>query len=215
MLLLKSLITIVLMLYHSELRSEHTHDAAFDEREYMVYVVQSRWHTGIILHTNDVDSLIWPEIAAYTHREYIDIGWGDEKFYQTQHNLVPLALRAALWPTSSVLQIYAFNLPLRRSYGEKARILKIPIDRQSLDHLTKFLSGSYKRDANGNVQTSNLYGETSLYFRANRNYHLFRTCNTWVAKGFKVAGYDIRSFCILNANQLFRQLRKIEGAEFE
>ncbi len=215
MLLLKSLITIILMLCHAKLKAEGKPDVTIGEQQYVVYVVQSRWHTGIILHTNDVDSLIWPEITAYKHREYIDIGWGDEKFYQAQNNLFPLALRAALWPTSSVLQIYAFSLPLRRSYGEDARILKVPITRQALDNLTKFLSDSYKRDTNGKAQTSTVYGDTSLYFRAKRNYHLFRTCNTWVAKGFKVAGYDVRSFCILNANQLFRQLRKIDGAEFQ
>jgi uncharacterized protein (TIGR02117 family) len=181
---------------------------------YEVFVVQQRWHTGIVFRTEDVDAEIWPEIENYRHRNYVDVGWGDERFYQAHGDPVFLALRSMLFPTSSVLLVYPFSLPLLRSYGEESRIMRIPVNGEQLAALTGYVSGAYLRDDDGNIRPSTIHGESDLFFLAKGYYHLFRNCNTWVARGFKRAGFDVRSFCILNANQVFRQLATIPGAEY-
>ncbi|MGM0378050.1 MAG: DUF2459 domain-containing protein [Bacteroidota bacterium] len=171
-----------------------------------VFVVQQAWHTGIIVKTEDINEDIWPEISRYTSEKYVDISWGDEKFYQAEGRPVWLAARAVLFPTQSVLRVFSFDLPLKSSYGQEARIIEIQVNDEQFKALTRFISESYKRDGAGNPQPSTIYGESRHYFLATRKYHLFRTCNTWVALAFKKAGFDIRSCCVLNANQLFRQL---------
>lgn len=182
---------------------------------YEIFVVQQRWHTGIIFNTYDVDPDIWPEISLYRDRKFVDVGWGDEKFYQALGNPVLLAARAILFPTRSVLQIYAFSTEIRAAYGGESRILRIPVNRYQLDRLSKFVSESYIRNEHGEAQPSTVYGEADNYFLATRKYHLFRTCNTWVAIGFKQSGFDdVQTFCVLNANQLFRQLSDIPDTEF-
>ncbi len=181
---------------------------------YTVYVIQEFWHTGIVFKIEDVDTGIWPEIEMYQDRNHIDVGWGDEKFYQASGIPVFLAARAMLWPTQSVMQIYAFNLPVESAYGGDSRILRVPMTEEQFERLTGYIAESYKHDDEGNPVTSTAYGETNHYFMATRKYHLFRTCNTWVARAFRESGFDVRSFMILNANQLYRQLSGIPGAEF-
>lgn len=181
---------------------------------YEVFVVQQRWHTGIIFHTRDVNPGIWPEIERYQDRNFVDVGWGDERFYQAQGNPVGLAARAMLFPTRSALLVYPFNLPLRRAYGEESRIMRIPVNSDQFAALSRYAAENYLRDEEGNIQPSTIHGESDLFFLAKGKYHLFNTCNTWVARGFKQAGFDIRSFCVLNANQVFRQLEKIPGSEY-
>ncbi len=185
-----------------------------DERSYIVYVIQEFWHTGIVFNIADVDPDIWPEIEMYSDRNHIDVGWGDEKFYQAPGIPVHLAARAVLWPTQSVMQVYAFNLPVESAYGSESRKLRIPLTEEQFRELTRYIAESYIHDDDGFPRTSKAYGETDHYFLATGKYHLFRTCNTWVARGFREAGLDTRSFLVLNANQLYRQLSRLPGAEF-
>ena len=185
-----------------------------DDPDYEVFVVQQRWHTGIVFHTSDVDPDIWPEIERYTDRNFVDVGWGDERFYQATGDPVGLALRSMLFPTQSVLLVYPFNLPLRRSYGQDARIIRIPLNSNQFRDLTRYVSDGYMRDEEGDVQPSTIHGESDLFFLAEGKYHVFNTCNTWVARGFIEAGFDLRSFCVLNANQVFRQMERIPGSEY-
>jgi len=185
-----------------------------DLEKFEIFVVQEDWHTGIIFKTNDVDSTIWPEIVHYQNKKFVDVGWGDEKFYQVPGYPVFVAARAVLFPTQSVLRIFPYNTPILSAYFENSRILKFNITRQELDSLSKFIAESYKRDENGNAHISELYDNNDYYFLANRKYHLFRTCNTWVALVFKESGFDVRSFFVLYGKQLLRQLRDIPGSEF-
>ena len=182
--------------------------------KFEVYVVQEGWHTGIIFKTNDVDSTIWPEIVHYRNKKFVDVGWGDEKFYQVPGYPFFTAARAVLLPTQSVLRVFPYSTPILSAYFEDSRILKFRITRQELDNLSRFIAESYKRDENRNAQFSELYDDNDHYFLATRKYHLFRTCNTWVALGFKESGFDVRSFFVLYGKQLFRQLRDVHGAVF-
>lgn len=185
-----------------------------DLHAYEIFVVQEGWHTGIIFHTTDVDSTIWPEIVYYRDKKFVDVGWGDEKFYQVPGYPFFVAARAVLFPTQSVLRVFPYSTPIFSAYFEDSRILKFKITRQELDNLSRFIAESYKRDENGNAQLSELNDNNNHYFLATKNYHLFRTCNTWVALGFKESGFDVRSFFVLYGKQLFRQLTDIPGAVF-
>lgn len=202
-------IIVSLWLFFSVSVSGQAYDA--QEKEFVVQVVQQGWHTGIIIETEDVDSLVWPEISDYRHKRYVDIGWGDEKFYQVEGRPFFLAARAVLWPTQSVLRVYPFDLSPERLYGSDARMKTIVLNQEQFTLLCRFISNSYLRDQNNQPQPSTAYGKSNIFFLAKRKYHLFRTCNTWVALAFKNSGFEIRSFCVLNANQLFRQLEKIDG----
>jgi len=182
-----------------------------DTGQFEVFVVQEGWHTGIIFHTDDVHADEWAEIKHYDHRKFVDVGWGDEKFYQVSGYPLWLAARAIFWPTRSVLQIYAYSIPITSAYADNSTILRIPVNYTQLSDLSCFIAESYERDKNGDPVPSTIYGKTDYYFLATRKYHLFRTCNTWVALAFKAAGFDVNSFGVIYAGQLFRELSNIEG----
>ena len=47
-----------------------------------IYLIKQRWHTAVVFHTEDIDTTILPEVKYLHGAELIDIGWGDEAFYQ-------------------------------------------------------------------------------------------------------------------------------------
>lgn len=175
-----------------------------------VYVVQQAWHTGIILPVNKINPEIWPEVSTIEDKQYVDVSWGDEKFYQAPGRPLLLAARAILWPTQSVMRIYPFNTSISSAYTREARFLEIKLSRQQFNRLTHFFASSLMRNQSNQPIASEVYGKSPYFFLAKRKYHLFRTCNTWVALAFKQAGLGNRSCCILNANQLFRVLERRE-----
>ncbi|MFW5821595.1 MAG: DUF2459 domain-containing protein [Bacteroidota bacterium] len=190
------------------------HLSGQEPEKFEVFVVQEGWHTGIIFQTEDVDTALWPEIVHYKDKKFVDVGWGDEKFYQVPGYPVFTAARAVLLPTQSVLRVFPYSTPVLSAYFEDSRILKIRVTRRELDNLSRFVAESYYRDEKGNARLSQLYENNNHYFLATRNYHLFRTCNTWVALGFKESGFEVRSFFVLYGKQLFRQLRDIQSSVF-
>ena len=47
-----------------------------------------------------------------------------------------------------------------------------------------------------------------IFYKAKESYHLFNTCNTWLAKGLKESGIQIEDNILLT-EQLFNELAKI------
>jgi len=45
-------------------------------------------------------------------------------------------------------------------------------------------------------------------FLRNGNYHLFNTCNTWLARALKLSGFEIKDDIILT-EQLFNEAAKV------
>jgi len=174
-----------------------------------VWIVQQAWHTGIILTVEDIPASIWPEKIHYKKHKYIDISWGDEKFYQASASPIKLAVRAIIWPTQSVIRVFPFSNPVLSAYGQNARVRSFTFKDKEFISLCNFITESFICDENGEITSSLLDKNSRYYFLAKRKYHLFRTCNTWVALAFKKSGLNIRSCCVLNANQLFRQLDKL------
>ena len=51
-------------------------------------------------------------------------------------------------------------------------------------------------------------GGKIIFYRANGSYHLFNTCNTWLARGLKESGIEIEDNILLT-EQLFNELSRI------
>jgi len=143
--------------------------------------------------------------------KYIDVSWGDEKYYQIAGKNMLLASRAVLFPTKAVIRLVSFDEEIRSRYNSGCHI-QIILDSTEFFELCNFIAKSYARDEKGNIIPSTLYRKSNVFFLAKRKYHLFRTCNTWVALAFKKAGFDICTFLLITASQLFNRLREIPGA---
>jgi len=115
-----------------------------------------------------------PEIGR---KRYVEIGWGEERFYQARETTVGMALRAVLQPNSSVLQVVPFADSPRR-YFAGAEIVEVRTDDAGYSAALAVMAATFKPDLQRLGRS--LYGE-GWFYRAEGSFHLFNTCNTWVA----------------------------------
>jgi len=142
-----------------------------------LYVVSHGWHSGVVVERADLVRQM-PALAPEIGREgYVEIGWGEERFYQARETTVGMALRAVLQSNSSVLQVVPFADSPRR-YFAGSEIVEVRTDDAGYSAALAVLAASFKPEP---LQVGrSLYGE-GWFYRAEGSFHLFRTCNTWVA----------------------------------
>lgn len=185
------------------------------EKSIEFFVLQAGWHTGIVLRTKDVSPDDWPEVVNYLRYTFVDIGWGDELFYQDEGDSPALAVRSALIPTSSVIHIVLFNVHPLKLYGGETFLKRIEATSAEFSALCNIISSSFERDENGNLIKSQVHKNSSNFFEAKGKYHIFNTCNTWVVRCLKDAGYDVNPGGVITQQQLIKALENLPGEAWE
>jgi uncharacterized protein (TIGR02117 family) len=172
-----------------------------------LYVVRHGGHTGIVVKRSDLAALLPPLAGDIGGDGYVEIGWGEERYYQAGTGTVSLALRAAFWPNTSVLQLVAFPGP-PGSHFTQAEVVEVPVDEAGYRAALAFIAGTFIRAPDGAPVRLGpaLYGE-GWFYRAEGSFHLFNNCNTWVAEAVETAGYPVSSRLTLTAGGLLAQLR--------
>jgi uncharacterized protein (TIGR02117 family) len=178
-----------------------------------LYVVSHGWHTGIVVNRGDLAGLLPALAGDINHGEYVEIGWGEERFYQAGEGTVGLALRAVLWPNPSVLHVVPFASP-PRSYFSRSEVVEVWVEEAGYRAALAFIAGSFTRAPDGGVFRlgPSLYGKGRFY-RAQGSFHAFNTCNTWVAEAIEKTGYPVWSTMTLTAESLLAQLRDGAGGK--
>jgi len=177
------------------------------EEPQLIYVVSHGWHTGIVIKRDDVDTQLWPEKDDFPEALYLEVGWGDRDFYRTPGAGLGILLRAALSSPASVLFVIGMPTTVTQ-YFPRGDIIEIPLSHRGFEELTKFVHGTYKRDATG--QTIPLspghWHMHSTFYLAEGEYSLLNTCNSWTSKALQAAGLPIKK--ALQTGGLMRQLRR-------
>jgi uncharacterized protein (TIGR02117 family) len=179
-----------------------------DDSLHIIYLIKQRWHTAIVFHTEDVDTTILPEVKYFPGAELIDIGWGDEAFYQHPGFDWDLAYQAIMFPTPSTLRIEGIFISMIEYFNISEIVVELKINSEQLTILLNYIAETVWRDVEGkNNILSTQYLNRVYFFKSNGEYHLFNTCNTWLAKGFKKAGFEIEDDIVLT-EQLFNESAK-------
>jgi len=174
-----------------------------------IYLIKQRWHTAVVFNKKDVDSTILPEVKYFSDAKLIDIGWGDEAFYQHPGFDWDLAYQALFYPSPSTLRIEGIYISQQQYFDISEIVVELKINNEKLKILLNYIAETVWRDADGkNKILSTQYLDRVYFFKANGEYHLFNTCNTWLAKGLKQAGFKIKDDIILT-EQLFNEAAKI------
>ena len=174
-----------------------------------IYLIKQRWHTAVVFNKKDVDSMILPEVKYFSDANLIDIGWGDEAFYQHPDFDWDLAYQALFYPSPSTLRIEGIYISQQQYFDISEIVVELKINNEKLKILLNYIAETVWRDADGkNKILSTQYLDRVYFFKANGEYHLFNTCNTWLAKGLKQAGFKIKDDIILT-EQLFNEAAKI------
>lgn len=155
------------------------------------YVGSHGWHTSIIVPRAEI-AAAWPKgVAARTFAQYdyLEIGWGDRKFYTSPKPNVGMALDAVFSPGPSVLHIVGLNSPIQRALAW-SELIRVPCTTRQMASLCRALDNSFDRDARDYAIAlgRGLYGETSRFYSARGRYYLFNTCETWTARMMRAGG---------------------------
>ena len=171
-----------------------------------VYIVNHGYHTGIVLPKKDSNPYIH-SFDDFKNARYLEIGWGDEIYYQAETNTLWMGIRALFWPTDSVLHVTALQTdPL--TYFSNSEVVHLKLSKTGFIRLVKFIHNSFTLNEKKEIIKlgSGLYG-TSMFYRAEGKFHLFNNCNTWSARAIRSSGFPINTCCIFTADDLIHQLK--------
>ena len=173
-----------------------------------MYLVSHGWHTGIVVRRADLPAEVWPESEDFPAAEYLEVGWGDRDFYQSAEFDWSIALKAALWPTPSVLHLVGFSGSVV-DYFPHSEVLEVELSHPGFKRLVAFVHDRF--DRNGAVRAirlrAGLYGQSAFY-PARGKFHLFNTCNVWTARALRTAGLPVTPFYAITTDSLMSQARQ-------
>ncbi len=180
-----------------------------DDSLHTIYLIKQRWHTAIVFHKEKVDSTILPEVRYFAGAELIDIGWGDEAFYQHPDFDWDLAYQALFYPTPSTLRMEGIFISMLEYFNLSEIVVELKINNEQLKILMKYIADTvWRNDEDQSEILSTKYLNRVYFFKANGEYHLFNTCNTWLARGLKKAGFKIEDDIVLT-EQLFNEAAQV------
>ena len=169
--------------------------------EVPVYVVTHGWHTGLAVRAADVDFARWRPLPHAGEARYVEVGWGDRDFYPAAGFNLWYAFKALAWPTPGVLHVTGFDRPPARRFPQ-SEVLELRVSHSAFEGLLAYLAGSFADDP-APIAPS-LYA-TGAFYPSREQFHLFKTCNVWVAGALRAAHIDVRS--ALTTEGLLAQLR--------
>ena len=170
-----------------------------------VYFVNNGWHTGIAVRKTDVPPS-WPA-KDFGTADFLEVGWGNNRFYRAQKTNAAMALRAA-FPSESAIQVVGIK-GSPKSFFRDSEVLGVRISAEGLQRLCQFVGDTFQRDARGDCIYLGLgvSGPSSRFYGAVGQYHLTNTCNVWTARAMEAAGVPVRP--AMTADGLARQVRKL------
>ena len=177
--------------------------------EYSIYFIKQGWHTAIVFNSQDLNGDIFREYEYFDQFSLIDIGWGDEEFYQYPGFDSGLAFKALFYATPSTLRVEGMNLNKDEYFDLSEIVIELEITKEQLINICDFINDSFLLDENNqSIILSEKASGKIIFYKAKDSYHLFNTCNTWLAKSLNQAGINIEDNIILT-EQLFNELSTI------
>lgn len=179
------------------------------------YVDNHGWHSGIVVPRAAIPPGAWPPGVVerdFAGCAYLELGWGDRKFYPAQQPTVLMALDAALLPGPSVLHLAGLNPSLANAHAWSA-LVAVHCTGVQLAGLCRDLGRSFETDPRGEATRMGpgLYGRRSGFYAARGSYWIGNTCNTWTAREIKAAGLPASTsvFRASTSGQVVGQARRL------
>jgi hypothetical protein len=134
-----------------------------------LYVVDHGWHSGIVVEREELVRRLPALAADLPGAPYLEIGWGEERFYRARETTLGMALRAVLRPNPSVLQVVPFS--------EIPHSTRVHTDDAGYAATLDFIAATFKPQLRRLGPSQ--YG-AGWFYPAKGSFHLFNTCNNWV-----------------------------------
>ena len=188
-------------------RAAHPRAPSAGEPATTLWIVDHGWHTSIVVRRADVDRARWPELDDFSGATLVEIAWGDREFYMATSPTSGLAIKAAVVTSGSVLHVVGLTPAVTDYFGAG---VAIRLSRPGFDALADFVHAEYERSPDGAPLRlgRSLYG-SGWFYAARSRYHLFNTCNTWVAQALGAAGLAVEAAGVVTASDVMRQVRPL------
>jgi uncharacterized protein (TIGR02117 family) len=169
--------------------------------------VDHGWHTSLVVRAEDVPDGLWPERLDVAGARYLEVAWGDREFYTAPGGSLGLALKAAFASRGSVLHLVGFNAPVR-AYFAGSEVIELRLAREGVQALARFVDAAHARGSATRAPrlAAPLYGAGGFYPASGR-YHLFNTCNTWIASALRAGGVPLSAGPTITAGGVLRDVR--------
>src|SRR6056297_1067863 len=172
------------------------------DRNEIIYVAKHGWHTGVIIKKSSLDTLLPFLTRRFPESNYLDISWGDKKYFMAPDDNVMLALRAVLIPTRSVVRVVSVPYdPENYFAGSDVRAVDIP--RKDFYQMIDYIRKTFEITYGTKLIPA---GKKGIYFLSARKYWGFRTCNEWTARVLKKGGLRIIPLFSLSSGSLMKKL---------
>lgn len=177
------------------------------EAEAIVFVISNGWHTGLVLARDDVPPGRIPEAAAMANATFLEFGWGDREYYPHPRPTLDMALAAALTPSPAVIHLAGLSGPPSEVHPSM-EIIAVELSKENMAVLVDALDATFDRPPTGPAEpvAAGLYRD-SWFYPARGRFHLFNTCNTWIARLLSEAGVAISPAGVITAEDLMSRLR--------
>ena len=179
------------------------------EEIHKIYFIKQNWHTAIVFSTRELDSQLFREYDLFSEFGLIDIGWGDEEFYQYTGFDSGLAFKALFYATPSTLRVEGISLTKKEYFELSEIVIQLNVSDEQFKNICAFINKTfYINDAEETLILNKKVGDKIIFYKSNGSYHLFNTCNTWLARGLRESGIEIEDNILLT-EQLFNELARI------
>jgi len=177
--------------------------------EHQIYFIKQNWHTAVVIKVDELDSVLFEAYNSFDEFNLVDIGWGDEEFYQYPGFDFGLAFKALFYATPSTLRVEGINLSKEDYFELSEIVIELNVTEEQFQSICNYINKTFYVEDDGSTSILSQRGDGKIiFYKANGSYHLFNTCNTWLAKGLKESRLEIEDDIILT-EQLFNEIAKI------
>ena len=183
---------------------EHVGEAPSDSLR-SIYIVRRGWHTGIAVAKADWPNQRWTVLSEFPGATHLEFGWGDKRFYQTEWAGVWLAIRAAFWPTSSVVHVIGLRAPVPAGADANAIVeVRVPITgvEKLADAIEQEFVGAHPAATGVTLSTA---PTPNRFYKAQGNFFFPRMCNWWIASRLQEAGCSVMPWTVISADRVIRE----------
>lgn len=176
-------------------------------QERTIYIAKNYWHTGVVISIDKEAVKLLPSLKFFKENNFVDIGMGEKDFYMSPSREILPAAKAILIPTDATIRIA--EVPGDTSFLRKTSdfLMELKLDISSFKKLLVFVDSSIAKNEDGKEILIEARANGSImFYESTESYHLFNTCNTWLAKVLEYSGVEINPNNVITSKELFREL---------
>ena len=155
--------------------------------EHSIYLSTNGVHLFVVLRKSDCASELLEGLNLTVDDQYLAFGWGDENFYLNTPTWSDLtignALKALFLKSPTLINVTRY-----RHLSDNW--IEVPVSKEQFAAINDYLLGYFQTDDKGHKihLIADGYSMRNDFYRANGNYSMLKTCNTWVNSAFKNNG---------------------------